>query len=317
MPNSIICSIIIVGSDIVKIKKKNLAIIYMIASALFFALMSTFVRLSGDLPTFQKMFFRNLIAAIIASIILIKNKVGVLPVKNKNIPYLIMRISFGMIGVFCNFYALDRLLLADASILNKMSPFFAIIFSIFLLKEKPSIWQSAIVVVAFLGSLFVIKPSFQNAQLFPSLMGFISGVFAGAAYACVRKLTTNGEHSSYVVFAFSAASTIVLLPLFIYYYQPMSMYQFVMLLLAGCSAAGGQIFVTLSYKNAPSKEVSVYGFSQILFTAVIAFFTLSQIPDLYSVVGYVIIISMAIMSFLYSNNMLFFKNKEKNKTDTR
>lgn len=292
------------------IKKKNLAVIYMIASAFFFALMSTFVRLSGDLPTFQKMFFRNLIAAIIAVIILIKNKTSILPYDKRNIPTLIMRTAFGMCGVFLNFYALDRLLLADASILNKMSPFFAIIFSFFLLKEKPSTWQSVIVVIAFVGSIFVIKPSFSNAQLIPSVMGFMSGVFAGAAYACVRKLTTNGEHSAYVVFVFSAVSTLVTLPLMLYYYEPMSMYQLCMLLLAGVSAAGGQFFVTLSYKNAPPKEVSVYGFSQILFTAVIAFFTLSQVPDIYSIIGYVIIISMAVMSFLYSNKLLFFKKKE-------
>lgn len=292
-----------------KIKSKNKAIIFLITSAFFFALMSVFVRLAGDLPTFQKMFFRNLIAAIIAVIILIKNKTSFLPSKNKNITFLVLRTLFGVIGVFCNFYAVDHLLLSDASILNKMSPFFAVIFSYLFLKEKPSILQIGAVVGAFVGSLFVIKPSFANADLLPSLIGFFGGMCAGAAYACVRKLTTNGEHSAYVVFFFSFVSTLIALPLTIIYYEPMTVYQLCMLLCAGFSAAGGQFMITLAYKNAPSKEISVYDFSQIIFSAGLGFIIFSQVPDIYSVIGYIIIIAMAVLSFLYSNNLLKTKSK--------
>ncbi|MBQ8539520.1 MAG: DMT family transporter [Ruminococcus sp.] len=294
-----------------KIKSKNKAILFLITSAFFFALMLVFVRLSGDLPTFQKMFFRNLIAAVIAFIILFKNKTSFLPQKAKNLPFLLMRTIFGLMGVFCNFYAVDHLLLSDASILNKMSPFFVIIFSYFILKEKPSFVQMLAVVGAFVGALFVIKPSFQNADLVASLIGFAGGMLAGVAYACMRKSTMGGEHSTYVVFFFSFVSTVILIPFTIYYYEPMSLYQFSMLLLAGFSAAGGQFMITLAYKNAPSKEISVYDFSQIIFTALFGFVIFDQVPDLYSIIGYVVIVMMAVLSFLYSNNLLFFKNKTK------
>lgn len=294
-----------------KMKSKNKAILFLITSAFFFALMLVFVRLSGDLPTFQKMFFRNLIAAVISFIVLIKNKTSLLPQKARNLPFLIMRTLFGLLGVFCNFYAVDHLLLSDASILNKMSPFFVIIFSYFILKEKPSVVQMLAVVGAFVGALFVIKPSFTNADLAASLIGFAGGMLAGIAYACVRKSTVGGEHSTYVVFFFSMGSTLILLPFTILNYQPMSTYQLCMLLLAGFSAAGGQFMITLAYKNAPSKEISVYDFSQIIFTALFGFLIFEQVPDLYSVIGYVIIVMMAVLSFLYSNNLLFFKNKTK------
>ena len=68
--------------------------------------------------------------------------------------------------------------------------------------------------------------------------------------------------------------------------------------------------ITLAYKNAPPKEVSVYDFSQIIFSAMFGFFVFSQVPDLLSVVGYVVIVSMAVLSFLYTNNLLFFKRKQ-------
>ncbi|MBQ2971482.1 MAG: DMT family transporter [Ruminococcus sp.] len=290
------------------IKSKNKAIIFLITSAFFFALMSTFVRLSGDLPTVEKMLFRNLVAAVIASMILIKNKISILPAKKKNLPWLILRTLGGALGVFCNFYAVDHLLLSDASILNKMSPFFAIIFSFFIMKEKPSFVQGFAVVGAFVGSLFVIKPTFMNAQLLPSLVGLLGGMCAGLAYACVRKATTNGEHSAYVVFFFSSVSTLICLPLTVISFEPMNFYQFTMLLLAGAFAAVGQFMITLAYKNAPSKEISVYDFSQIIFTAGLGFIIFDQIPDLLSVIGYVVIVLMAVLSFLYSNNLLWFKN---------
>ena len=118
-------------------------ILYLILSAFFFAAMNMFVKLSGDLPTFQKVFFRNAIAAVFAFIILIKNKAPLKPTAKGSLKYLILRTVCGLLGVICNYYALDRLVLSDASILNKMSPFFTIIFSFIVVKEKPQMLETS------------------------------------------------------------------------------------------------------------------------------------------------------------------------------
>ena len=70
--------------------------------------------------------------------------------------------------------------------LNKLSPFFAILFSIFLLREKPNLVQVLGVLVAFGGSVCIIKPSFDNPQMLPALAG-VHGGLAGA-FACVGQL---------------------------------------------------------------------------------------------------------------------------------
>ena len=49
--------------------------VMIILSAFFFACMNVSVRLAGDLPSVQKSFFRNLVAAFFAVIILAKNHV--------------------------------------------------------------------------------------------------------------------------------------------------------------------------------------------------------------------------------------------------
>lgn len=49
---------------------KNKGVQFILLSAFFFAVMNLFVKLSGDLPSVQKSFFRNLVAAGVAAVIL-------------------------------------------------------------------------------------------------------------------------------------------------------------------------------------------------------------------------------------------------------
>lgn len=282
-----------------KLKDKYKGVILIIASAFCFALMSTFIRLSGDLPAIEKSFFRNAVAFVFAAAVLIKNKAGI-KIKKGDLKYLLLRSVFGTAGVVCNFYAIDRLLLSDASMLNKMSPFFAVVFSFLLLKEKATAFQCAAVVTAFAGSLLILKPSFANLNFFPSAVGFLGGLSAGAAYTFVRILGNRGVKGPVVVMFFSAFSCITLLPLMAADFKPMSIIQLVFLLLCGLCAAGGQFTITAAYMYAPAKEISVYDYSQIIFTSAIGFFVFGQIPDALSVIGYVVIISMAVIMFIYN-----------------
>lgn len=279
--------------------KKYLGIIYIIMSAFCFAFMNAFVRLAGDLPATQKSFFRNFVALIFASIILIKNKIPFRLQNKSNIPALLVRAGLGTIGILCNFYAIGHLVLADASMLNKMSPFFVIIFSFFFLKERLTFFQGAAVFIAFVGSLFIIKPSF-NMEMFPAFLGLIGGICAGAAYTAVRYLGNHGEKNPFIVAFFSAFSCLSTLPFLIFDYHPMTLHQLLALMGAGLAAAGGQFSITAAYTKAPAKEISVYDYSQIIFATVLGFFLFGDIPDLYSIIGYVIIISMAVIMFFYN-----------------
>ena len=281
-------------------KKRYKGIICIIMSAFCFALMSFFVRMAGDLPPIQKSFFRNFVAAIFAGVILMKNGVQ-FHCKKENLGYMLGRSICGTIGILCNFYAVDHLVLADASMLNKMSPFFAVIFSYFLLKEKITVPQGLFVIGAFVGSLFVIKPTFSNMDLLPSLIGLCGGIGAGAAYTMVRKLGERGEKGPFIVFFFSTFSCVVTLPWLLFDYHPMSLAQIGILLFAGLSAAGGQFSITAAYCYAPAREISVYDYSQIIFSAGLGFFFFEQIPDLLSWIGYAVICLMAVAMFLYNN----------------
>lgn len=275
-------------------RNKSLGIIYIVTSAFFFALMNLFVKLSGDLPIMQKSFFRNAVAAVFAFIIICKDHIWEMP-KGKNILYLLIRSVAGTAGILGNFYAVSHINIADASMLNKLSPFFAIVFSIIILKEKPNFKQTLAVIIAFAGSLLVMKPSF-SAEALPSFLGFLGGMGAGIAYTYVRKLSQNGIKGPVIVLFFSLFSCLVTLPGFISEYVPMTANQLICLILAGLSASGGQFFITASYSKAPAKEISVYDYSQIIFTTVISFIVFKDIPDILSFAGYIIIIAAAVFN---------------------
>ena len=282
------------------LSSKTKGVIFIVLSALSFTGMNTFVRLAGDLPTMQKVFFRNFVAMVFAFFAMLKAGDSFKP-KKGSVKYLLLRSAAGLAGIFGNFYALDKIELSDASMLNKMSPFFALVFSALFIKEKVKPKQAIAIAVAFIGSLFIIKPTFANTDLLASLAGFAGGMAAGGAYTCVRWLGIKGENGRLIVLFFSVFSCILTVPYLIFDYHYMTAFQWFALLMAGVFAAGGQFAITAAYTHAPSREISVYDYSQIIFAAVVGFFVFGDIPDVWSFVGYFIIIAMAVWMFVYNN----------------
>ena len=266
-------------------------------AALGFSLMTFFVRISGDVPTMQKAFFRNAVAAVIATVPILKSK-DKFHIKKGCFPDIAFRCIFGTSGLICNFYAIDRLGIADANMLNKLSPFFAILLSIPLVKEVPNLIDITATIVAFIGALFIIRPG-GDVSVFPALMGLYGGFGAGTAYVFVRRLGIKGERTPVIVLCFSLFSCLVTLPFLIFDFHPMSARQWLCLIMAGVCAALGQFSITTAYKFAPAKEISVFDYTQVIFAAVLGMIFLNETPVPLSILGYVIIIGTAVARWYY------------------
>ena len=267
--------------------------------------MAVFVKLAGDIHFVQKAFFRNAVAFIIALGGTIKdvrlNGKEAIAIPKGAMLYLFLRAIAGSVGVFGNFYAIDRILLADAAILNKMAPFFTILFCFIILHEKIKTVPLICIIIAFLGAILIVKPSFNFSQMIPTLAAFMGGVGAGLAYASIRKLSYLGCNGKIIILFFSAFSMLLSVPYLITSFNPMSAKQVLMLCLAGSCAAGGQFAVTAAYYHAPANKISIYDYSQVLFSTLFGFIFFAQIPDWMSLLGYFIIITMAIVNYLYTH----------------
>ena len=276
-------------------------ILCIIIAGFGFALMSLFVKLSGDLPSMQKGFFRNIIAVFISSIPLIKHwKVINIPRNNTGWLVLISRSVFGTIGLVLNFYAISHISLADSSIIQKLSPFIIIILSYIFFKEEMTKFQVFAIIIAFIGITLIIKPSGNNIISMGALASLLGALCAGIAYTCVRYLGTHNISGEFIIFFFSSLSSLMLLPYLILDYRTMTYYQLSMLLLAGISATIGQYGVTFAYKFAAAKNISVFDYSQVLFSGIFGYMFFGEFPDFQSLIGYVIVISVGIVLVLRS-----------------
>ena len=279
-------------------KKNNIlmGIFCIIVAGFGFSLMALFIKLAGNLPSMQKGFFRNIIAVAISSIPLIKHWKSINFPKGKlSWSVLISRSFFGTIGLVFNFYAITHISLADSTIIQKLSPFVILILSYIFFKEKMTKFQMFAIIIAFIGVGFIIKPSGNGFISMGALAALLGAFCSGIAYTCVRYLGTHNVSGEFIIFFFSTLSTLLLLPYLIFDYRAMTMYQLSMLILAGASATIGQYGVTFAYKYAAAKNISVFDYSQVLFSGIFGFIFFNELPDLQSLIGYIIVISVGII----------------------
>ena len=301
-------------------KAKGIAAI--VASALGFALMAALVRLADDygepLSAFQKSFFRNLVAFAVAAAVYWRRSPRISnpnpptpnpvnPVQNhspkpratnhepRTTFLLIARAAFGTLGIFANFYALSHIPIATGQMLNKTAPFFTVAFAWAFLGERTLPRQAAALAVAFAGAVLVVKPGFAGAEAFPLAVGLLGGAAAGAAYACVRALRRRGADPAYIILYFSVFSCLAAVPFMLPGLKPMTFAQVAVLLGAGGAAAVGQFGVTLAYGYAAPRDIAVYDYSSVLFAAAFGYLFFAQVPDIFSVLGFAVILAALVL----------------------
>ena len=277
-------------------------ILWMLASAIGFAAMNSMVMLSGDLPIFQKMFFRNFIAMLISYFAMRRGGIGLRPEKG-NECHMFLRSLTGLLGMIGNYYALDRMLLSDVTVIVKLSPFFTLMFSALILKETFKPQQLLFMIVAFIGGVLVAKPEMNFTAMLPVMAAFMTAVASGVSYTYVRSLQQHGEDKNRIIFTFSAISCLFCVPFFIAGFTPMTWRQLACLILVGVFASVGQFGMTNAYRYAASRELSTADYSQVFFAAVLGYFLFGQLPDRYSVIGYFIIITAVLGNSIYSASL--------------
>lgn len=278
----------------------------LVVSAFGFAVMGMFVRLTDDasyglgpaVSAIQKGFFRNLVAFAIALVLFLK---GGRKISSGEGPatrrwgVLLLRSAFGTAGVFGNFYAISRIGLADAMMMNKLAPFFTVLFSWLFIEERITLRQALCLVGAVVGAAFVVKPGLGAMPLVPALCGLSSGLCAGAAYACVRELGILKMDGRFIVFFFSTFSCLAAVPFMLCDFQPMTAAQLGCLAGAGAGAAVGQFGITAAYRFAEPRRIAVFDYTNVLFAALFGFLFFGQVPDAFSWCGFALIASMAFL----------------------
>ena len=265
-----------------------------VLSGLSFSLVAVMVRMAGDVPIYEKVFFRSVVMLGAMGVVALHSRENPFS-RSPRVRLLILRGVFGTTAMFLYFFAIERLNIADATVLNKLSPFFVAMFAVLFLRERLSKFVVPVLVVAFTGAALIIKPQL-SLQALPAVGGLVSAAASGAAYTVVRFL--RGDEPPYrIVFYFALVSVAVSLPpMLVSFVRPEGM-QWLYLIGGGVFATTGQIALTLGYHQAPATRVSIYVYVHILFAFLWGLVLWGEIPDALSIVGTFMIVMAAVYNY--------------------
>jgi drug/metabolite transporter (DMT)-like permease len=273
------------------------AVLFMILSAFTFAFMSALVKLAGDLPAYEKVFFRSFISMIVIFLVIKTGKQASLFGKKAHQKHLIFRSVLGTMAMLLFFYGIPHVYLADSSMIGKLNPFFVTLFASLFLKEKLSKIQIPALLLVFFAALLIIKPKF-NIEIIPYLALLGGAVFSAGGHTMLRALR-NKEAPLTIVFYFSMVSSLILfIPCMANFVMPVGI-QWLYMTGIGIMAAAGQLALTYAYRLWYAAEVSIFGYTGILFSVIAGFIFYREIPDWMSITGGIIIVGVSLTVYFH------------------
>jgi drug/metabolite transporter (DMT)-like permease len=265
----------------------------MVASALLFASMAAAVRVaSRELPNAPIVFFRHFI--MLAFLLPWLWREGRHALDTEDFRGHLVRGLSGVCAVACYFYAIARLRLADAVLLNQSMPLFIPLVERTWLGERiPSrLW--GVLGLGFTGLLLILRPGtgvFDPAALF----GLASAVLASVAQVGIRRLTRT-EPVTRIVFYFGLVASVVALPPAVFWWTAPSPATWAVLLLMGVFATVGQLTLTRAYLYAPAASVGPFLYAGPVFAGLLDWLVWGHLPDVLFVLGAIIVIAAATLA---------------------
>ncbi|MDZ7735764.1 MAG: DMT family transporter [Gammaproteobacteria bacterium] len=193
------------------------------------------------------------------------------------LPAHLFRAVAGLTAMYCFFYALAHLHLAEAVILNYSSPLFIAVFALLLLGERANRRLVAAIVIGLLGVGMIVKPG-TGVWSPAALIGLASGVFAALAMVGIRHLSAT-EPTRRIVFYFCLFGTLFSAVPMLWAWQAPSLEIFAAMALAGTGATAAQLLLTKSYSLVPAAQVGPYTYASVIFAALFGWLLWNETPE--------------------------------------
>jgi drug/metabolite transporter (DMT)-like permease len=248
----------------------------MVGSALCFALMGAGVKAaSATLPNSMIVFFRNAVALL--ALLPWAWRVGLHGLRTRHLAEHLVRAGGGLVAMYCFFYAISRMRLADAVLLNYALPLLLPLVERAWLRETipPRLWPPLL--LGFAGILVILRPG--SAVFEPAaLLALASAAFAAVAQVGIRRLTET-EPVTRIVFYFSFLATAASAAPAAAAWTAPSDSAWAVLLATGLCASAGQLLLTRAYSFAPAGQVGPFLYTGVVFSGAIDWLLWRRLPD--------------------------------------
>ncbi len=263
-----------------------LAALFILLSELCFASMGALVKhVTRELPVAEVVFMRGLFGLLLLLPVLRRAR-GPLGLAT-TVPHLhLLRAALGVSALYCFFFALSRLPLADGMLLKMTSPLFMPLLAALWLGERlrPQVWLA--VGIGFAGVALVVRP--EGEVVLASLVGLAGGLLAAGAKVTVRRLART-EPTVRIVFWFSLGMTLGTLPPLLWVWQTPADDQWLWLGLLGLAGMAGQLLLTRGYGLAPASRIAPFTYASVVFGALYGWLFWGETLDAVFVAGALLI----------------------------
>ena len=249
----------------------------MLVAAALFAAMGAFAKSLGTQFTGAELsMYRSLVAfAIIGALVMARRY----SVRTPHWKSHFWRGLTGTISLVMYFYAITKLPLATAIMLNYTSPLWLTVLSTVILRERFRPLLLAAVVLGFIGIALLLRPTFAAENSHAGFSGLASGFFAACAYVNVKKLGDAGEPEWRVVFYFGVAGLLgsALVELFwIGKFHPVTTLNMGPLVAMGIAATLAQLAMTRAYHSGNTLVVGAFAYTTVIFSALIGWLVFDE-----------------------------------------
>ncbi|MEB3793222.1 DMT family transporter [Acinetobacter sp. IK40] len=256
-------------------------------SALLFSVMGICIRYaSHTVDNYTIVFFRNVVGLILFLPFIFKQGMGF--VKTEKLWMHTWRSIVGLAAMYGFFYAIAHLKLSNAMVFTYSSPIFIPLIAWLFLKEKVTTAMLCAAGLGFIGVFCVAKPD-QGLLNWISIVGISSSLLASMAFVTVRALTQTEPPERIVFYFCLIGSLLSVIPMF-WVWRSYHLYELFFLVAAGVLANVSQIFMSHAYRLAPAGQIAPVNYIAIIFAGIWGFLLWNEVPDLYSVIGFGIIL---------------------------
>lgn len=243
------------------------ALLLLLAEACFAGIGAIVKFTSGTASEVQVVFFRNFFALILMLPFLYKHGFSLL---KTNRWYLhLSRALTGIISMYCFFYVLARLPLAQGMLVLLLSPFIVPIIARFWLKERPSRLTLFSILLGFIGVVLAMPANYGNAEAI-LLVGVLSAVLVAVTKTTIRYMSDT-EPAVRIVFYFSLLTAILSAIPVPFYWQPLNNTVWFAFVAMGVLAAIGQLAMTRAYAIAPASDIGMWTYSSVIFAGLFGY----------------------------------------------
>ena len=243
------------------------ALLLLLAEACFAGIGAIVKYTSDTASEVQVVFFRNFFALLLMLPFLAKHGFSLL--KTKRWYLHLSRALTGIISMYCFFYVLARLPLAQGMLVLLLSPFIVPIIAHFWLKERPSRLTLFGILLGFVGVVLALPANYSGAGAI-LLVGLLSAVLVAVTKTTIRYMSDT-EPAVRIVFYFSLLTAILsALPL-PFYWQPLNNSVWLAFAGMGVLAAIGQLAMTRAYAIAPASDIGMWTYSSVIFAGLFGY----------------------------------------------